>query len=248
VNSCTISSNSALGGYSDVIGHGGFGFGGGICQDPLPVPPPFLANTIVADNNSASGDAGVNSGSGIDVYCGNSLSLGFNLIGNKVDSTGWLASDATGSPGATIEPLLGPLQINGGQTPTMMLLPNSGAIDAGNSGGLSTDQRGLPRPVRFPSYPIPPGGDGSDIGAVEVQPPLMGMGIGQSPAGLSRIWVSWLNEAGWEWSLLQTSDSTMASGSWVANNSPVTSLNGTNAVLIESPVDKMFFRLLLKRP
>ena len=44
---------------------------------------------------------------------------------------GWLASDLTGTIGAPLNPELGPLQNNGGSTPTMALLPNSAAIDAG---------------------------------------------------------------------------------------------------------------------
>src|SRR5262249_60736280 len=43
-------------------------------------------------------------------------------------------------------PLLGPLQDNGGPTPTMALLPGSPALDAGcNSNAPATDQRGFAR-------------------------------------------------------------------------------------------------------
>ena len=74
----------------------------------------------------------------------------------------------TGSP-LTADPLLGPLQDNGGLTDTMALMPGSPAIDAGSSFGLSTDQRGDVRPVDFALVPDALGGDGSDIGAFEVQ-------------------------------------------------------------------------------
>ena len=74
----------------------------------------------------------------------------------------------TGSP-LTADPLLGPLEPNGGPTPTMGLQPGSPAIDAGDSFGLSTDQRGDPRPVDFSGIPNAAGGDGADIGAFEVQ-------------------------------------------------------------------------------
>lgn len=64
-------------------------------------------------------------------------------------------------------PLLGPLQANGGPTATMALPMNSPAVDAGDvsCGTVTTDQRGLPRPFD---------GDGSttaecDIGAYEFQ-------------------------------------------------------------------------------
>ena len=67
--------------------------------------------------------------------------------------------------------LLGPLADNGGPTLTHALLEGSPAIDQGNSFGESTDQRGLPRPSDFASIPDASGGDGSDIGAFELQLP-----------------------------------------------------------------------------
>ena len=68
------------------------------------------------------------------------------------------------------DPLLGPLQNNGGPTQTMALLPGSPAIDAGNPSGctdgqghlLKTDQRGMPRPDREDIV-------GCDMGAYERQ-------------------------------------------------------------------------------
>jgi hypothetical protein len=49
---------------------------------------------------------------------------------------------------------------------------NSPAIDQGASSGLTTDQRGVVRPIDFPSIPnsAAAGADGSDIGAYELQP------------------------------------------------------------------------------
>lgn len=89
----------------------------------------------------------------------------FDLVQTMVaGGTGTIA----GSP-LTADPLLGPLQDNGGPTQTMAPMPGSPAIDAGNSSGLSTDQRGDPRPVDFSGVPNAAGGDGADIGALEVQ-------------------------------------------------------------------------------
>ena len=68
-----------------------------------------------------------------------------------------------------IDARLGPLQDNGGPTFTHALLPDSPAIDQGNSGGLNTDQRGLPRPFDDPAVPNASGGDGTDIGTFERQ-------------------------------------------------------------------------------
>jgi hypothetical protein len=67
-------------------------------------------------------------------------------------------SDVLGS-----NPKLGPLQNNGGPTPTRALLAGSPAIDkCDNAASLTTDQRGLPR--------FPAGDPTCDIGAFEVQP------------------------------------------------------------------------------
>lgn len=68
------------------------------------------------------------------------------------------------------DPQLGPLGPNGGPTPTMLPSFLSPAVDRGLAIGLSADQRGVQRPIDFPVIPNAPGGDGSDVGAVELQP------------------------------------------------------------------------------
>ena len=68
--------------------------------------------------------------------------------------------------------MLGPLQNNGGPTLTRALLSGSPAIDKGHSSGSATDQRGRPRPIDNPAIPNAADGDGGDIGAVEVSPPV----------------------------------------------------------------------------
>jgi hypothetical protein len=70
----------------------------------------------------------------------------------------------------SIDPMLGPLQNNGGPTQTQALLSGSPAIDSGNPSGcthgngrlLKTDQRGFPRPDKEDS-------GGCDMGAYEKQ-------------------------------------------------------------------------------
>ena len=52
----------------------------------------------------------------------------------------------------TADPQLGPLQSNGGPTQTMAPAPTSPAIDAGSAFGLTTDQRGQPRPFDSPFF------------------------------------------------------------------------------------------------
>jgi hypothetical protein len=80
---------------------------------------------------------------------------------------------ATGTP-VIADPQLGPLQSNGGPTPTMAPGAGSLTIDAGAAFGQASDQRGEPRPIDFPGVANPFGGDGSDIGAVEVQKACLG--------------------------------------------------------------------------
>src|SRR5439155_21558000 len=91
---------------------------------------------------------------------------GFNLVGNTSNAS--ITGDTTGNQ-LNIDPLLGPLQSNGGPTFTHALLSGSTAIEGGHSGGFTTDQRGFARPVDDPVVTNATGGDGSDIGAYEVQ-------------------------------------------------------------------------------
>ncbi len=160
VSGCTISGNSAKGGTggggisnsdgtltvsdSTLAGNSALA-GGGIATFGGMVT---LANTIVAQNTAASG---------ADVD-GAITSEGYNLIGNSSGGSGFVAADLT-----NVDPLLGPLQNNGGPTETMALLPGSPARGAGSvariPSGITTDQRGLPRTVN----------GAVDIGAFEVQ-------------------------------------------------------------------------------
>jgi predicted outer membrane repeat protein len=134
--SCTIVGNSGTTGGGILI-VGGAG--------------PQIGNTIVADNSAASG---------ADVQ-GLVNSLGINLISDSTGGIGWLKSDLLNQ-----EPLLGPLQNNGGPTPTMALLPGSPALLTGslavdNEFSLSNDQRGLSRSI------LNSAGTQVDIGAVQ---------------------------------------------------------------------------------
>jgi CSLREA domain-containing protein len=119
-------------------------------------------------NNISAGNNGNNSGGG-DVD-GAFISSGYNLIGNGDFGSGFTApGDQVGTTAAPINPQLVSLQNNGGATDTMELLAGSPAIDQGKRFGLTTDQRGQPRPYDDPSIPNANGGDGSDIGAFEVE-------------------------------------------------------------------------------
>lgn len=143
LNNSTVSNNSAnLGGGIGADAHGSFAVN--------------LKNSIVAGN--------------FGVYypdCSAIISsLGYNLMGNNSGCTiNPITGDLIGTSTDPINPALGPLQNNGGTSLTHALIANSPAIDAGNpaspgSGGnacLSTDQRGISRPV----------GTACDIGAFE---------------------------------------------------------------------------------
>jgi hypothetical protein len=126
---------------------------------------PRSRSTIIALNASANGP---------DVE-GELTSDGFNLLGNNSGATilSAQASDQIGTPAAPVDPLLGPLQNNGGPTFTHALLVGSPAIDQGESSGSMTDQRRFIRPVDFPDIANVTGGDGADIGALESAPAIL---------------------------------------------------------------------------
>jgi uncharacterized repeat protein (TIGR01451 family) len=134
LNNVTITDNQAA-----AEGGGVFRFDGSITAK----------NSIIALNTS-------NINVARDIYApAGFTSLGYNLIGikdgaNFTNATG----DQTGTTASPINPLVGPLQNNGGTTFTRALLSGSPAIDAASpaepgTGGDScetSDQRGVSRP------------------------------------------------------------------------------------------------------
>lgn len=106
-----------------------------------------LENTLIS--NSAGGDCVNVSGSGASGW--------YSLIEDASHACG-LTNGATGNV-IGLDPNLGPLQNNGGNTQTHALLAGSPAIDAGDDDVcLATDQRGVARPQ----------GAACDIGAYEL--------------------------------------------------------------------------------
>ena len=172
VLNCTLTGNSAT-------------LGGGIRQVS------GFGNSVSVTNSTISGNA-AGRGGGIDYQAGAAVNVSnciitgnlrtFNNPQSDVSDAGQFTSyvsggynivgtgNATGRFNATgdrvgIDPRLGPLAGNGGTTATFSLLPGSPALDRGNNGALTTDQRGLARPAD---------GDGNgavavDIGAYEQQ-------------------------------------------------------------------------------
>ena len=126
---------------------------------------PGETNTATEQVGSSGSD-----GIGFDV-AGGFTSQGFNLIGVGGGSLGFVNgvnADQVGSLANPVNPLIGPLQMNGGPTPTHVLLSDSPAIDQGNSFGIHTDQRGHKRPQNIRLIPNSLNGDGSDVGAFEL--------------------------------------------------------------------------------
>jgi len=121
------------------------GLGGGIVSSSGMLQ---MQNTILAGNSAFW--------EGFDLW-GHLASSGHNLIGTSHGGSGYEASDLL-----DVDPVLGPLQDNGGRTFTHALLTESPAIDAGDdTDAPEFDQRGegFPRVVN----------GRIDIGAYEVQ-------------------------------------------------------------------------------
>jgi len=144
---------------STVSGNSAAGNGGAIANasDLINLSRATITNSTLSDNSAAADGGGVynagtalfqigntilDAGSGDNIFnSGGATSLGFNMSSD--DGAGVLTG-----PGDQIntDPLLGPLQDNGGPTFTQALLPGSPAIDAGDPNFApppSFDQRGL---------------------------------------------------------------------------------------------------------
>jgi uncharacterized repeat protein (TIGR01451 family) len=109
-------------------------------------------------------------GAGAGGNCTNDQGL-ITSQGHNLDSTNTCQFDAPGDIVDT-DPVLGPLQDNGGATYTHTLLAGSLAINAGdNSGCPGTDQRGVSRPqgatCDIGSYELIPGGE-ADLSLTKV--------------------------------------------------------------------------------
>jgi hypothetical protein len=160
INNCTFSGNNSRSG-------GGI-YNGGTLK---------VNNSTVSENSSISGGGILNKSGTATLQntivanqvqggncSGTMTSNGYNLSSDntcKFNNTGDLSNT---------DPLLGPLQNNGGPTQTQALLSGSPAIDAGNPNGctdgnghlLKTDQRGAPRHDKEDT-------GGCDMGAFERQ-------------------------------------------------------------------------------
>jgi hypothetical protein len=155
--------NSTLSGNYANVSDGGITLGGGT-----------ITNSTISDNNGSISFGG---GGGLEI--GNTIlnatAASANIInyGGTITSAGYNLSNDDGGgylngPGDQVnaDPMLGPLQDNGGATFTHALLPGSPAINTGDPSFTpppSYDQRGSPF-VRVFNGRI-------DIGSFEAQPP-----------------------------------------------------------------------------
>jgi parallel beta-helix repeat protein len=185
VENSTISGNSAAttgggiyGGVIEIVnstisGNSAGTSGGGIYNFPYSLN---VANSTITGNSAPSGGGIYNVGSlEVSNTILNAGASGENIFndGGTITSLGYnLSSDDGGGyltgPGDQIntDPLLGPLQDNGGPTFTHALLPGSPAIDAGDPNFHPppfNDQRGCPFDRVFNGR--------IDIGSFETQPP-----------------------------------------------------------------------------
>lgn len=175
--------NSTISGNRNILIGAGMSVQGGTTN---------ITNTTITANHNETGLAGgINAGGTVNLrssilagntndsladtspnFTGTINSLGYNIIGHlgtpPYDAP--YTAHPTDQVGVTDAQLnLGPLQNNGGPTPTHLPGAGSVAIDKGHSSGATADQRGLTRPCDLAAVPNAAGGDGGDVGAVEVQ-------------------------------------------------------------------------------
>jgi hypothetical protein len=187
-NATLTVSTSTLSGNSAVVYGGGILNWGGSGNAALVALADTFANNSASVGGGVHNDAGFGGSAGAEIgdcilKAGASGGNIFNGTTATITSRGYnISSDngsglltATGDRVAT-DPKLGPLAGNYGPTATHALLPGSPAIDGGNRTVIlvlsrNVDQRGFPRPADFGNIANAAGGDGSDVGAFEVQPP-----------------------------------------------------------------------------
>jgi hypothetical protein len=143
----TLSGNLAQGGNGGTAGTGGTGgtggsaYGGGLEIDSVLGNTVTLTNTLIAQDTLTAGTGGTGASGGPagstfgpDVF-GSATSGNHDLIGDGTDSnlTNGTNGNLVGTSASPINPLLGPLQNNGGPTDTMALLTGSPAVATGGA-------------------------------------------------------------------------------------------------------------------
>lgn len=156
-------SNSTVSG-NILVGAGLLSYGGGIYNRSAAT----ISNSTIAGNTQGLWGAATVQDS-ILTNNGRNCASGVQSLNYNLSSDSTCAFSNSGDLNNS-DPMLGPLQYNGGQTQTMALSLGSPAVDAGNPTGctdglghlLKTDQRGKPRPDAEETV-------GCDMGAYEYQ-------------------------------------------------------------------------------
>jgi hypothetical protein len=146
---------------STITGNTAATYGGGLnayLEDPV------LEDSIVSGNTATP----ATSSDLHETYVSGYFQTAFSLVGIP---GGYVAATVPLSNLFGVNPQLGALANNGGPTQTRLPATTSPVVNKGKSFGLTTDQRGLTRPVAFPGVAnsTAAGADGADIGAVELQ-------------------------------------------------------------------------------
>ncbi len=180
----------------------------------------YVQDSIIANNSSND-------------FVGTLTSQGYNLIGNTNGCT--LTNDLTGNIYG-VDPLLGPLQYNGGTTLTHALLAGSPAIDAGPANAAPfTDQRGMSRPQ----------GAADDIGAYEYSAaPLPGQ-VAVAPVGDGTFHLHLLAPTGYTYTVQR--ESTLQ-GPWTSFTTASPDSNGNADCIDASPVASSGFYRIFCQP
>ncbi len=155
---------------STIAGNAATATGGGIYLGEYTTGSPatkksgtaHITSTIVAGNTAAGAPQDL-------ARAATSTSGGFDGAFSLVQQPGNAPFLTSQSMLLGVNPQLGGLANNGGLTLTMLPSGTSPVIDQGHAPPtLTTDQRGDPRVLDVSGIPNPPGGDGADIGAVEL--------------------------------------------------------------------------------
>jgi CSLREA domain-containing protein len=191
VDNSTIVDNNANGGNGGGIDVGSRSFTCKVVVCKAPARPLEVDNSTIAGNDASDSGGGIatdsnftvssdiiatntvtppavpeKAGTPSDVFTtpnGPTITAGYTLFGTTSGAT--LTPNPAGSNKQGQDPQLGPLQNNGGTTPTELPATTSPAIDTGIANGFSAEQRETARTVdRAPANAA----DATDMGAVEL--------------------------------------------------------------------------------
>lgn len=159
--------NTTISGNRSLAGNGG----GIALVNANPSIGPEIQFSTIASNQAVAGSNLALQNSDLRLQAtliadGTGVGIGssFVSLGGNLDQNGTLGLSGPGDLSG-VDPLLGPLQDNGGPVPTHALLPGSPAIDTGPASVVTEDARGVTRPQDGDGV----GGAAFDIGAFEAE-------------------------------------------------------------------------------